>query len=101
MRLPYRNKKTTLWVMLGIVVVTMFLFKFTELRPICFFRDEAVPGSGLSGQQSSAMMRGDAVSGASAVISLCLFYMTFVYLFDISVAMLFEASSFRDEVNSL
>ncbi|XP_011293541.2 protein-tyrosine sulfotransferase isoform X1 [Musca domestica] len=60
MRLPYRNKKTTLWVMLGIVVVTMFLFKFTELRPICFFRDEAVPGSGLSGQQSSAMMRGDA-----------------------------------------
>uniref|UniRef100_A0A1I8NYI1 Protein-tyrosine sulfotransferase n=1 Tax=Stomoxys calcitrans TaxID=35570 RepID=A0A1I8NYI1_STOCA len=58
MRLPYRNKKTTLWVMLGIVVVTMFLFKFTELRPICFFKDEAVPGSALSGQ-SAAVMRGD------------------------------------------
>ncbi|XP_075154500.1 tyrosylprotein sulfotransferase isoform X2 [Haematobia irritans] len=57
MRLPYRNKKTTLWVMLGIIVVTMFLFKYTELRPICFFKDEAVPGS-LSGQ-SPAMMRGD------------------------------------------
>lgn len=40
MRLPYRNKKATLWVMFGIVVVTMFVFKFTELRPTCFFKDD-------------------------------------------------------------
>lgn len=40
MRLPYRNKKATLWVMFGIVVVTMFVFKFTELRPTCLFKDD-------------------------------------------------------------
>ncbi|XP_037938758.1 protein-tyrosine sulfotransferase isoform X2 [Teleopsis dalmanni] len=45
MRLPYRNKKITLWVMLAIVVVTMFVFKFTELRPTCFFRDETQDNS--------------------------------------------------------
>lgn len=38
MRLPYRNKKVTLWVLFGIIVVTMFLFKFTELRPNCLFK---------------------------------------------------------------
>ncbi|KAM8721239.1 hypothetical protein ACLKA7_007156 [Drosophila subpalustris] len=38
MRLPYRNKKVTLWVLLAIIVVTMFLFKFTELRPNCLFK---------------------------------------------------------------
>lgn len=52
MRLPYRNKKATLWLIFAIVVVTMFLFKYTELRPICFFRDEsssAVVAAGQSG----------------------------------------------------
>ncbi|XP_017850865.1 protein-tyrosine sulfotransferase isoform X2 [Drosophila busckii] len=38
MRLPYRNKKVALWVLFGIIVVTMFLFKFTELRPTCLFK---------------------------------------------------------------
>ncbi|TMW46186.1 hypothetical protein DOY81_008734 [Sarcophaga bullata] len=56
MRLPYRNKKATLWVMFGIVVVTMFLFKFTELRPMCFFRDES-SASGSAGSQSAVMLR--------------------------------------------
>ncbi|XP_030079364.1 protein-tyrosine sulfotransferase isoform X1 [Drosophila hydei] len=41
MRLPYRNKKVTLWVLFGIIVVTMFLFKFTELRPTCLFKLDA------------------------------------------------------------
>lgn len=41
MRLPYRNKKVTLWVLFGIIVVTMFLFKFTELRPTCLFKVDA------------------------------------------------------------
>ncbi|KAL9878846.1 tyrosylprotein sulfotransferase isoform 1-T3 [Glossina fuscipes fuscipes] len=50
MRLPYRNKKTTLWVVFAVIVVTMFLFKFTELRPICFFRDDTA---------ASVMVRGD------------------------------------------
>ncbi|XP_037813074.1 protein-tyrosine sulfotransferase isoform X2 [Lucilia sericata] len=57
MRLPYRNKKTTLWVMFAIVVVTMFLFKFTELRPMCFFRDESSPAASAAGQ--AMMVRGD------------------------------------------
>uniref|UniRef100_A0A1A9WX54 Uncharacterized protein n=1 Tax=Glossina brevipalpis TaxID=37001 RepID=A0A1A9WX54_9MUSC len=52
MRLPYRNKKTTLWVVFAVIVVTMFLFKFTELRPICFFKDET---------SSSVMVRGDSI----------------------------------------
>ncbi|XP_017113224.1 protein-tyrosine sulfotransferase isoform X1 [Drosophila elegans] len=41
MRLPYRNKKVTLWVLFGIIVITMFLFKFTELRPTCLFKVDA------------------------------------------------------------
>ncbi|KAH8387546.1 hypothetical protein KR093_007686, partial [Drosophila rubida] len=41
MRLPYRNKKVTLWVLFAIIVVTMFLFKFTELRPNCLFKLDA------------------------------------------------------------
>ncbi|XP_030572805.1 protein-tyrosine sulfotransferase isoform X1 [Drosophila novamexicana] len=41
MRLPYRNKKVTLWVLFGIIVITMFLFKFTELRPTCLFKVES------------------------------------------------------------
>ncbi|KAL5276217.1 TPST2 family protein [Megaselia abdita] len=41
MRLPYKIKKTTLWVMLGIVCVTMVLFKFTELRPTCLFKEDS------------------------------------------------------------
>ncbi|XP_068158840.1 protein-tyrosine sulfotransferase isoform X2 [Drosophila tropicalis] len=41
MRLPYRNKKVTLWVLIGIIVITMFLFKFTELRPTCLFKLDA------------------------------------------------------------
>ena len=62
MRLPYRNKKATLWVMFGIVVVTMFLFKFTELRPMCFFRDESLASASASasasgGSQSGVMLR--------------------------------------------
>ena len=52
MRLPYRNKKATLWVMFGIVVVTMFLFKFTELRPMCFFRDESLASASASASAS-------------------------------------------------
>ena len=51
MRLPYRNKKPTLWVMFAIVVVTMFLFKFTELRPTCLFKDDT--------PDASQMMRED------------------------------------------
>lgn len=42
MRLPYRNKRVALWVVLGIFAVTMFLFKFTELPSNCLFRDEQV-----------------------------------------------------------
>lgn len=41
MRLPYRNKKVTLWVLFAIIVITMFLFKFTELRPNCLFKMDA------------------------------------------------------------
>ncbi|XP_055370844.1 protein-tyrosine sulfotransferase isoform X2 [Condylostylus longicornis] len=41
MRLPYRNRKIALfWVMFGMVAITMFVFKFTELRPTCLLRDE-------------------------------------------------------------
>ncbi|EDV99744.1 protein-tyrosine sulfotransferase isoform X1 [Drosophila grimshawi] len=51
MRLPYRNKKVTLWVLFGIIVVTMFLFKFTELRPTCLFKVDA------TNDMSSQMVR--------------------------------------------
>ncbi|KAH8241649.1 hypothetical protein KR038_006294 [Drosophila bunnanda] len=51
MRLPYRNKKVTLWVLFGIIVVTMFLFKFTELRPQCLFKVDA------ASELSSQMVR--------------------------------------------
>nr|XP_016923179.1 protein-tyrosine sulfotransferase isoform X1 [Drosophila suzukii] len=51
MRLPYRNKKVTLWVLFGIIVITMFLFKFTELRPTCLFKVDA------SNELSSQMVR--------------------------------------------
>ncbi|KAH8320137.1 hypothetical protein KR074_002386 [Drosophila pseudoananassae] len=52
MRLPYRNKKVTLWVLFGIIVVTMFLFKFTELRPTCLFKVDAT-----TNELSSQMVR--------------------------------------------
>ncbi|XP_017010772.2 protein-tyrosine sulfotransferase isoform X1 [Drosophila takahashii] len=51
MRLPYRNKKVTLWVLFGIIVITMFLFKFTELRPTCLFKVDA------SNELASQMVR--------------------------------------------
>ncbi|XP_020808231.1 protein-tyrosine sulfotransferase isoform X1 [Drosophila serrata] len=51
MRLPYRNKKVTLWVLFGIIVITMFLFKFTELRPQCLFKVDA------ASELSSQMVR--------------------------------------------
>uniref|UniRef100_A0A0K8TT10 Protein-tyrosine sulfotransferase n=1 Tax=Tabanus bromius TaxID=304241 RepID=A0A0K8TT10_TABBR len=43
MRLPYRNKRAALlWVTLCVFAVTMVIFKISELRPTCFFRDEQV-----------------------------------------------------------
>ncbi|KAH8238424.1 hypothetical protein KR032_006803 [Drosophila birchii] len=53
MRLPYRNKKVTLWVLFGIIVITMFLFKFTELRPQCLFKVDA------TSELSSQMVRAE------------------------------------------
>lgn len=46
MRLQYRNKKATLWLMVTIVVVTMFLFKFTEFAPTCFFKNDVTSPDG-------------------------------------------------------
>ncbi|XP_053950549.1 protein-tyrosine sulfotransferase isoform X1 [Anastrepha ludens] len=46
MRLQYRNKKATLWVMVAVVVVTMFVFKFTEFAPTCFFKNDVTSPDG-------------------------------------------------------
>lgn len=54
MRLPYRSRKATLWVMVAIIGVTMFLYKYVEFRPICLFREDVT-------DQESLMVK-DAVS---------------------------------------
>jgi len=64
MRLPYRNKKVTLWVLFGIIVITMFLFKFTELRPTCLFKVDA------SNELSSQMVRVEVCTPKSNTICL-------------------------------
>lgn len=64
MRLPYRNKKVTLWVLFGIIVITMFLFKFTELRPTCLFKVDA------ANELSSQMVRVEVCTPKSNTICL-------------------------------